>query len=362
MAEMTIKKYIYSRGVQEGVPVSGTFELTPRCNLDCKMCYIHSAQRDDSVRMKELTTEQWLQIGQQAIDAGMVYLLLTGGEPMLRPDFTKIYTELTKKGTIISINTNGTVLSQTILDTFIKFPPERVNVTLYGTSSKTYDALCGNSGGYEAAKRNIQALKNAGVNVAINTTFTRLNADDMKEIVAFAKELDIPVSMAAYLFPSVRGGCGAENVFLEPEELGRLSALFDLMTLPESTIQSRVEMLRETEKLKKEWAEESRAAKCTAGRGSFWITWDGSMLPCGMLNDGVPVVELGFRDAWLRTKENIKRYLLPQECLNCKHQAVCPSCVAVAVDHENNVGFLKKELCNRTMSYVHNFLRMEKAF
>jgi radical SAM protein with 4Fe4S-binding SPASM domain len=71
-------------------------------------------------------------------------------------------------------------------------------------------------------------------------------------------------------------------------------------------------------------------------------------------------MDLGFPEAWLRTKENIKRYSLPQECLSCKYQAVCPSCVAVAVDHDNNAGILKKELCNRTKAYVHYFLGAEK--
>lgn len=356
MADMAIKRYIYSCGVQKGVPVGGTFELTPRCNLDCKMCYIHSPEKDGTARERELTTEQWLKLGQEAVEAGMVYLLLTGGEPMLRPDFATIYSELAKKGIILSVNTNGTVLTQEILDAFLACPPERVNVSLYGSSSETYRSLCGNRGGYAAARQNVQALKNAGINVAINTTFTKLNSKDMSEIVTFAKGMDIPVSMAAYLFPPVCGGCEAENVFLEPEELGRLSALFDRMTLPESTVQSRIEMLRDLPKNLKVWAEDSRASKCTAGRGSFWITWDGRMLPCGMLSDGVSVLDRGISKAWLATKENIKRYLLPQECLNCQYRAICPSCVAVATDQGGKVGVLKQQLCTQTKAYVADFL------
>ena len=356
MADMTIKQYIYSRGVQAGVPVGGTFELTPRCNLDCKMCYIHSSERDDVARKQELTTEQWMRLGQEAVEAGMVYLLLTGGEPMLRSDFAAIYSGLAKMGIILSVNTNGTILSQEVLVAFLECPPERVNVTLYGASSDTYHSLCGNPGGYAAAIQNIQALKNAGINVAINTTFTKLNAGDMSQIVTFAKELDIPISMAAYLFPTICGGCGAETVFLEPNELGRLAAQFDRMTLPEPTVQSRMEMLRDPAVNWQAWAEESRASKCTAGRGSFWITWDGKMVPCGMLSNGVSVLELGFPKAWLSTKEKIKRYLLPRECMDCQHRAICPSCVAVSTDQDGNVGVLKPQLCDQTKAYVADFL------
>ena len=87
----SIKEYVFRRGTIEHIPVSGTFELTPRCNLNCKMCYIHMSEKEQCAAGKELTTKQWIDIGEQAVSQGMVYLLLTGGEPLIRPDFSEIY-------------------------------------------------------------------------------------------------------------------------------------------------------------------------------------------------------------------------------------------------------------------------------
>ena len=72
MAQPSIKQFVHTAGVRKGMPVSGTFELTPRCNLSCKMCYIHMTGEEQASRGRELTTEEWLSVGRQAGDAGAV--------------------------------------------------------------------------------------------------------------------------------------------------------------------------------------------------------------------------------------------------------------------------------------------------
>ena len=133
MSEMSIKRYVYRKGAAKKVPVSGTFELTPRCNFNCKMCYIHLTEEEQRKKGEELTAAQWINIGKEATDQGMLYLLLTGGEPTLRPDFCEIYTELVKMGLFVSINTNASLVNSKILDCFIKYKPEKINITLYGS-------------------------------------------------------------------------------------------------------------------------------------------------------------------------------------------------------------------------------------
>ena len=88
--EPTLSTYLHSRGGKLGLPIGGTFELTPRCNFDCPMCYVHRKENDADARSRELTTQQWISLAQQATDAGMVFALLTGGEPFLRKDFFEI--------------------------------------------------------------------------------------------------------------------------------------------------------------------------------------------------------------------------------------------------------------------------------
>ena len=100
--------FIHAKGARLGLPIAGNFELTSRCNFQCKMCYVHDQKNVD------LSAEEWISIGKSAVDQGMVFLLLTGGEPFLRPDFCEIYEALYKMGLLISINTNGSLIDDSM--------------------------------------------------------------------------------------------------------------------------------------------------------------------------------------------------------------------------------------------------------
>lgn len=361
MSELDIKSFVYKKGAARRIPVSGTFELTSRCNLSCRMCYVHMSKDEQEKVGRELTTRQWIDLGREAVDAGMIYLLLTGGEPLLRPDFVEIYTELIKMGLLITVNTNATLLTPEILECFKKHRPEKVNVTLYGSCDCTYGSLCGNSRGYEAAVRGILALKEAGIRVNLNTTFTKLNVQDMDWIVDFAKQHKIPVRMSAYIFPPVRNKHNPEDVNLSPEEMGRAAAYFDWITLDDEQKRRRGEMIRKclaSEPVPQE-GQESRISGCMAGRGAFWITWDGKMYPCGMLSDfTVDAMELGFNQAWKETCQWVKTMYLPRECLSCKYQGLCPSCAAVFQSVNQATDQVTTSLCDRTRAYVETFAAM----
>src|ERR1017187_5598585 len=90
-------------------PVNGTFELTERCNLACRMCYVCQEPSDAARRAKELPAAAWLKLARHAVDNGMVFLLLTGGEIFLRRAFFELYTPLTRLGLFVTLFTNGTL-------------------------------------------------------------------------------------------------------------------------------------------------------------------------------------------------------------------------------------------------------------
>ena len=125
------------------IPLAGSFELTPRCTLDCKMCYIHRRSSDKSAIAEEKDTKFWIDLATKARDAGMLILLLTGGEPLLRSDFDEIYRECKKLGLLVSVNTNATLLDEEKIRLFTEYPPQKINITLYGSSPETYGKLCG---------------------------------------------------------------------------------------------------------------------------------------------------------------------------------------------------------------------------
>ena len=89
--EPPVTEYLHAKAAYLGIPLSGTFELTPCCNMACKMCYVRMTPSEQAAIAPLRTAREWLELGKAAKDAGMVYLLLTGGEPFLRPDFQEIF-------------------------------------------------------------------------------------------------------------------------------------------------------------------------------------------------------------------------------------------------------------------------------
>lgn len=361
MAEMTMKNYIFRKGAAKKIPVSGTFELTPRCNLNCKMCYIHLADSELNHFGQELTASQWISLGEQAVRQGMVYLLLTGGEPLLCKDFCEIYTALAKMGLMITVNTNGTLISEKVVECFQKYQPEKVNITLYGMSDSTYAHLCGVPGGFRNAVRGIKRLKQAGIRVNLNTTFTKLNIADMEDLVSFAKEEQLPIRMSSFIFPQIRNLHETELINLSPEETGVAAAHFDELTLESSQIEKRKAFIQEciTNTAPVSAAEESRMSSCMAGRGAFWISWDGKMYPCGMLPDFCQDVRnTTISEAWTATILEVQKIRLPRECTDCNYQHICPNCAAVSQSVNRKTDLVPSDMCLRTRAYVDAFLRI----
>ena len=123
-------------------PINGTLELLPLCNMNCDMCYIRLDRAQVKAGGGLHTADEWISLGQEMAKAGVLFLLLTGGEPLLFPDFRKLYTELKKMGIILTINTNGTLLDEDWADFFAAHKPRRINITLYGATDDAYEKLC----------------------------------------------------------------------------------------------------------------------------------------------------------------------------------------------------------------------------
>lgn len=364
-----LRRYLYQKAARNKIPVSGTFELTPRCNMNCRMCYIRMSEAEMCARGREYTAEEWIRMGQICAQQGMLFLLLTGGEPFLRKDFRKIYTELKKLGLLISINTNGTLIDRETVEWLKQDPPMKVNITLYGGGNETYKKLCGHPNGYDAATSAIDMLKEAGIFVNINASFTRYNLEDMEAIYAFAKSREIQVNAATYMFPPVRSareGVPNEEVRFTPEEAGKARARAELCSMEPEEIQARLKALHEGRcefMQPEEECERTPDEKmgCMAGRSSFWITWDGRMTPCGMMNEPVArPFDDGFEHAWKEIVRETDRILLPPECGDCRKRSVCMVCGALALAEGHGCSHKKPEyLCRQTEVFLEE---MEKEY
>lgn len=338
-----ISRYLYAKSSYLRLPLSGTFELTPLCNMNCRMCYIRMSPEEMAARGQAISARQWIEMGRQCVEAGMVFLLFTGGEPFLRQDFQEIYSEIVKLGVVPSINSNATMVDERTANWLSQSPPSRVNVTLYGGSNETYSRLCRNPKGFDQATRGILLLRDAGVPVRINASFTRENVRDMDAIYAFAHAHDLKVRSTTYMFPPLRsakeGKIDADMacVRFSPEEAGAAMARnLRCKVSPEEYTQAAASAkagIFQLPDLDEECGRDpSEKMGCAAGKSSFWITWDGRMTPCGMLN--TPVVrpfETGFAKAWERLYHETDEIYLPPACGDCKLRSACTICGATAL-------------------------------
>ena len=151
------------------------------------------------------TAEEWLEVGRQMKEAGVLFLLLTGGEPFLYPEFRKVYLGLRQMGMILTINTNGTLIDEELAAFFGKYKPRRVNITLYGADDGAYECLCHYPGGYEKTLRGIRLLREQGVDVKVGGSLTPVNQKDLDRLLDLEQELGVPVRVDTYMLPCSQG-------------------------------------------------------------------------------------------------------------------------------------------------------------
>lgn len=234
-------KYFSMKSRAQLVPFSGIFELTPRCNMNCKMCYIRMSEEEMKSVGTELPVEEWIRIARESVEQGMGMLLLTGGEAILYRDFKKLYLELRKMGVFISINTNATMLSDEWIEFFKENPPAKFNITIYGGSNETYNRLCGNPNGYDQMKTAVEKLQENGFHILLNCTVTKQNVEDMERIFAFGKEHNLEIHATTYAFPPVRkeGVMDPDLDRFSPKEAARARVRLNRNSLSEEQFKQR---------------------------------------------------------------------------------------------------------------------------
>lgn len=330
--EYGISRYLITKAGKRGIPLSGGFELTSRCNFNCKMCYVHSLDNPVELRKKELSVDEWVNIAQEAKEQGMLFLLLTGGEAMLRDDFIELYSRLAQMGFHLVVNSNGSLLSKEILDCFRKYPPGRVNISVYGASNQTYQDLCGNQS-FGKVKRAIHQLRREGISVRVTMMLTPYNVNDMEMVYQIAQEEDALCEMSSYMFPQTRVNrkCGENRGRFSSKEAGIYMARRERMLMGEDEFCKYLEHIDIIPPLRvSDSVKEGHPVTCQAGNCSFWITWDGKMKPCGLMMDNeVNVLKEGFKSAWSKINQLTKAIRLPKECVTCDKQFFCHPCPSV---------------------------------
>lgn len=347
-SEPLISAYLHSKAKEKGIPLSGTFEITGRCNFNCRMCYVHNS---DCNRMKdsELPAEWWINLGREAVEAGMFFLLITGGEPLIRDDFAQIYTELCKMGCVVSLNSNGYLINDKIKELFKKYPPNRVNVSIYGSDDDTYEGFTGVRG-FTRVIRNVEELREMGIDVRFNCSITPDNRSDMENIFNVCKEHGFHVKTTSYMFPQVRinGVHGENENRLSPEEAAECRVAWSkLKYSPEDFASRAIGMKKKIDEVlgKKETYNPAEGVLCRAGRSCFWVDKEGKMAPCGMINKTFDIKSIGFNEAWNQVKKFTSEIRLPKECSNCAFRHFCNVCAAACYTESGDYSKKPEYIC-----------------
>ena len=355
-----IRLHLTRRCAALGIPVSANFELTPRCNLRCRMCYVRLTPAEMEPLGRELTAAQWLELAKAAREAGTAFLLLTGGEPLLRSDFPEIYEGLSTMGLSISINTNGTLLTDEIRALWQRLPPAQVNVTLYGTCREDYQALCGDPDAFDRVVDALHWLKQARILTHLNATIVPTNLHHWEQIEEFARSMELDLRMTTYCFPPTRRTDCASFTRLSAEDTAELTVRDILYREGIESLRRRASALHTPAPSTCE-SGIGEAIQCMAGRSQFWITWNGTMTPCGMLPQ--PTAEplrQGFSAAWEELKQKTAQIRLCPDCASCDDRATCMNCAAVTFTETGRYDGKPEYMCRVTRAYREALLRLSR--
>ena len=356
IVESRLVEYLHRKASITKTPISGAFELSPLCNMDCKMCYIKMSKEKQESIARLRTKEEWIELAQKAKEKGMLFLLLTGGEPFLVKDFKELYIELHKMGFCISINSNGTMIDEDVIEWLKHYPPMRINMTLYGASNETYGRLCNNPKGFMQVTKAISLLKENNIQVKLNCSVTPYNKDDLKQMMDFAEEHDLVIQATSYMFPPLRKDktkIGQNNRFNAED-----AAFYGAYISAYSNGFDRFKEYIESGQLALYDADddcgvvEGDHMRCRAGITSFWMTWEGKMLPCGMIPDeGKDPWEVGFDEAWENAKNIVSEITLPVKCAGCGKKDECRACAAMVYTETGTYDKVPQYRCEMTKNY-----------
>lgn len=167
--------------------ISFDLEVTARCNNACRHCYIGLPVGDRAAQERELSPAEIDDIAAQAVDLGALWVLISGGEPFLRPDFADIYLALKRRGLLVSVFTNACLVGPEHVELFRRYPPRDIEVSVYGATAETYDRVTRRPGSFIAFRRGLDTLLESGLKVRLKAMALCSNVHELDEIAAFCR-------------------------------------------------------------------------------------------------------------------------------------------------------------------------------
>jgi radical SAM protein with 4Fe4S-binding SPASM domain len=333
---------LHRKVVAKRVPADGVIEVTWRCPLACVHCYNSIPISDESAHRGELSREEHFQIVDEIVEAGCLWLLYTGGEPLARPDFLDIYTHAKRRGLLITLFTNGTLITEKVADHLVEWRPFAIEITLYGRTRETYERITRAPGSYDRCMRGIQLLRERRLPLKLKTMALSANRHEIWEMKRFAEDdLGVEFKFDAMINPRIDCSARPLAVRLTPDEV----VAFDLLDPRRMT-----EWQSFCERFNGPVLTGERAHDlyhCGGGITSFAIDPEGRMSLCVLSRRDTYDLRRGsFREGWEECVRNVRSRKMTRltKCVACEIKAMCGMCPANAEleagDAETPVDFL----------------------
>ncbi len=347
----TYNEFLLRKADYMNLPMMGTIELTPVCNLNCKMCYIRQNQDEVLAQGGLKSIDFWEDVIDQAIEEGMMFCLLTGGEIFTYPGFRTLYTKMKQKGIHIVLNTNGTMLDRDTIEWLAKEPPRRLNISLYGATPETYEHLTGQRDGYKRVIQAFTLLKEYNIPFRVHGVLVPSMMDDYEKMKEICNRFQVPMQLSYYMFPPLR------KESKEPIEQER----FTPEEMAKTALRYRKDQSGGDKKI---WYDFLKAVchdiehpethrhygdthmHCRSGVSAFWVNWKGEVSGCGVSDDDIHSLEqVSFADAWKAISQYTKEVEISKKCSTCCYLGICPVCAAGAYCETGMIDGAPEYLC-----------------
>ena len=313
-------------------------ELSPVCNFTCPFCYVRKSPDEMQKEGRKIFRfSYWKDVLDQLFEMGVLYVGFTGGECMLHPDFIEIYEYAAKKGFFIYLISNGSCLTDRILNTFKKYPPTSINITVYGGNEKTYQKICGSGDFYHKVISNLQRLSDANIHLSVQMTVSRDNVNDIVEVHEICKQLNVHFGCSSTLLSCERCTEAIQEANTVSDEAYR-----DMMRLlhridHEGESPSPMPVLPRTN---------MGGITCSAGRSSAFINHEGMMMLCVSYQEmRISTFEHSLNECWDKIVKAADKIPNIEECNGCIHGARCIQCFGAHYYDTGNFTTPSPKLC-----------------
>lgn len=302
---------------RNNIPLSISCELTYRCQLNCKHCYVDRK----SPRAQELSLVQWTTILREAAELGDMNLLLTGGEPTLYPAFWELLEELGNDSFFIRLFTNAYDYNEEKVERLVKNNVRFIEVSLHGADARTQDAFSGVAGSFKRIIRSLKLFREAGLFVKIKTSLLKENYRQHKRLERLAHSLGGTYVSTGYITPTNRGEQPVADCYLNVDET--------------AWVERQRSVPRGAETRERVLEPVRQAVPCNAGLSTFAVCPNGDILPCIQ----TPLV---FGNAAFQSVARIWKHssrlmywrgiseLVHPTCRDCRFAIQCSRCSGIA--------------------------------